>query len=1396
MNKNYIKTTCCTVLRWALLLALACVCFVTCQNPIMEKWWDEPCETKFSSAAVDSIHHTVKFEANGGLPAPGDQLIAHEGKIAKLQAMNKDHYGFGGWYTEADFKNEWNFAADIVKEDFTLYARWEPIFFVVKFEAYGGSPPPASQGIFTGGCLVEPPAMSRAGYGFGGWYKDAAFTEPWDFAADTDAVDKNFTLYANWKEDYHTVKFEAYGGSPSPIDQRIALGGKIVEPLPMNRTGGYGFDGWYKESTFTNKWDLASDTVNDNLTLYAKWVDVYHIVIFVANAGDSKLDPKPQQIVSGGKIVEPEVMSREGYGFGGWYTEPGLINEWDFTMDTVDANLTLYAEWSWSPVFYAVEFEANGGTPVPPDQNLIHGSRIVRPPAMSNAGKGFGGWFTDSAFINEWNFYTDTVEEDLKLYAKWDIPFYTVTFNANGGTLGPDDQQIFTGGKVVEPLAMTLTGHGFSGWYKEPALENEWNFATDTVTSNLNLYAKWEVNKYTVTFKADNGSPDETQVIAYGSRLVSPSTVTKPDKSFGGWYTDAGFINEWNFYTDIVDRNLTLYARWSSITYIVEFDSNSGEPKPEDQYIIINSKAVSPPAMTLTGHGFGGWYKDTACTQPWDFAEDTVTKNITLYAKWGVTRFNVTFNANGGTPAPAAQVIATGGRIVEPLPMSRTGYGFGGWYKDEGCTQLWDFAADTVNEDTGLYAEWKPNHNTVTFNANGGSPAPLPQNVVTGNKVTRPAPMARTGYSFGGWYENVNFTGDAWDFAEEISVSLILAARWEKDPTIYNVVFDADPGEPAKDSLANPWPAPQSIVEGGKVIEPSPIRKAISRGSDIWYGFGGWYKDAAYTELWDFNTKLNSDLTLYAKWVEINCLVTFEAYGGDPAPRDQNLAYGARVVEPLAMNRTGFGFGGWYKDTAFTEPWDFTVDVVRDNENLTLYAHWVTNYYTVIFEANGGFPAPVNQFAAHGSALTAPPAMRKPNEGFVGWYRNADFSDSGWNFNINTVNSDTILYAKWGDASYIINFELKLPPGTYVEITSGHGNPVPASQYVTSGGRVSEPPPANIAGWSFVGWYYSNTPTVVNKGNAGSYLHTLEEWDFDKVLTDADINNIILVDIDTPTLTLYARWVPFVPGMVWAQKGSYVMGNDRISGSSPARQIKLTGFYMGIYTITQENYMAVTTFSNPSSFQAGVITRPVDRVSWYDVVEYCNIRTRKENEKNPGLNLTPVYSLNGITDPDFWDGKPKSSPSNWDFIVMNPDANGYRLPTEAEWEYAAKGGNGSPGDFTYSGSNNADDVGWFNTNSGGMTHPVGTKAPNGLGIYDMNGNVSEWCWDWFAPYSSLPASCADPAGPLAGTERVRRGGSWNNNNTNVRTVVRNSFYPDNATYVMGFRVVRGSAEIY
>jgi formylglycine-generating enzyme required for sulfatase activity len=157
---------------------------------------------------------------------------------------------------------------------------------------------------------------------------------------------------------------------------------------------------------------------------------------------------------------------------------------------------------------------------------------------------------------------------------------------------------------------------------------------------------------------------------------------------------------------------------------------------------------------------------------------------------------------------------------------------------------------------------------------------------------------------------------------------------------------------------------------------------------------------------------------------------------------------------------------------------------------------------------------------------------------------------------------------------------------------------------------------------------------------------------------------------------------------------------------------------------------------------------------------------------------------------------PTSSNSTWNAVTIVSGSTGYRLPTEAQWEYAAKGGNGSPGNYTYAGSNTIGDVAWYWDNipsqtfgnSGYGTQPVGTKQPNGLGLYDMSGNVWEWCWDWYGSYSSTAQT--DPAGAASGSYRVVRGGGWSNSASNARSVRRLNLDPYDRGDSYGFRLVR------
>lgn len=226
--------------------------------------------------------------------------------------------------------------------------------------------------------------------------------------------------------------------------------------------------------------------------------------------------------------------------------------------------------------------------------------------------------------------------------------------------------------------------------------------------------------------------------------------------------------------------------------------------------------------------------------------------------------------------------------------------------------------------------------------------------------------------------------------------------------------------------------------------------------------------------------------------------------------------------------------------------------------------------------------------------------------------------------------------------------------------------------------------------------------------------------------------------------------------------------------------VTLSTFYIDKYEVTQESYLYVMGV-NPSNF-LGDTSFPVEKVSWFKAIEYCNRRSIQEG-------LLPCYSYGTSgTDPDAWPAGWNTDNANHSNVSCNWTASGYRLPTEMEWMFAAKGGNASLG-YTYSGSNDLDAVAWYYTNAGLSTHAVATKAANELGLFDMSGNVFEWVWDIYAtPYPA--GNQTNPHGASSGTQRVRRGGAYSATSGSCTVAYR---YPGNPTTVnanLGFRVCR------
>ena len=256
----------------------------------------------------------------------------------------------------------------------------------------------------------------------------------------------------------------------------------------------------------------------------------------------------------------------------------------------------------------------------------------------------------------------------------------------------------------------------------------------------------------------------------------------------------------------------------------------------------------------------------------------------------------------------------------------------------------------------------------------------------------------------------------------------------------------------------------------------------------------------------------------------------------------------------------------------------------------------------------------------------------------------------------------------------------------------------------------------------------------------------------DKVGLTVDLSNISSASnasssdnkspVSSNVLPITVKGVTF--NMIKVDGGTFTMGatseqEDPDKNEKPTHQVTLSSYYIGETEVTQALWKAVMK-NNPSDFKGG--NKPVEMVSWEDCQKF-------------------IGKLNGLTGKSF------------------------RLPTEAEWEYAARGGNRS-NHTQYSGGSRIDDVAWYSGNSGSKTHPVKTKKPNELGLYDMSGNVWEWCQDWYDSYGSKAQT--NPTGPGSGSFRVLRGGGWLDYERDCRSSYRINFWPGFRSFTLGFRL--------
>lgn len=288
---------------------------------------------------------------------------------------------------------------------------------------------------------------------------------------------------------------------------------------------------------------------------------------------------------------------------------------------------------------------------------------------------------------------------------------FTVTFDSDGGT-EVAAQTVKEGACAERPEAPSKEGYNFYDWYA-PDSETAFDFATP-ITADITLKAKWVVISYTVTFNSNGGSDVAPVIVDFGNKVTKPTDPVKDGLYFAGWYEDADFTKKFNFDTAI-SGDITLYAKWSTDpVYLITLKLNYGDlPDQTEEADSDGSYKIAKPEPERSGYKVLGWFTDDAFTTEWDFA-NAFTADTTLYAKWEIINYTITYELDGGTNysgAPTSYTIET--ETITLGTPAKTGYNFRGWFTDSGKTKSITKIEKGSTGDITLYTKWVSNENTV-----------------------------------------------------------------------------------------------------------------------------------------------------------------------------------------------------------------------------------------------------------------------------------------------------------------------------------------------------------------------------------------------------------------------------------------------------------------------------------------------------------------------------------------------------------------------------------------------------------------------------------------------------------------------------------------------------------
>lgn len=1064
----------------------------------------------FTTAGGSSISYlaklndtfTVTFDVNGGSGSisSGAKHVASALTLPDGSGLSRTGYTFSGWNTSANGSG----TAYLPGGSYTtnssalLYAQWTVNKYTVTYNANGGTGniPFDNKSYFTDLTLSDGSGFARTGYAFTGWNTNAIGSGAIYSGGSLYTVNAPVALYAQWAVTY-AVTYNANSGIGTVPVGTKATGINLVlsDGAGYGRTG-YTFAGW---NTAANGSGTAyagggSYSSNSAVTLYAQWTLATYPIVYDPNGGTGTIASVTKTYGVNITLSSGGGLSRAGYTFAGWNSASngGGTAYAAGSQYAVDAPSTLYAK--WSPITYAVTYNANGGTGnIPVDSKISDQSLTLSTGSgFSRTGYALTGWNTltggtGTSYATGGSY---TGFASVTLYAQW-APTYAVTYNANSGT-----GTIAAGVKIAgislnlsDGAGYSRTGYALTGWNTAANGSGTAYAASGSYVSNapVALYAQWAVT-YPVTYNANSGTGTIADAIKITGSTLSLSNgigFSRTGYSFSGWNTAAngsGTIYAGGApYTANVA--VILYAQWTENTYAVTYSANGGTGtiEPATKSYFTDLSLSNGLGLTWSGYALAGW--NTAANGSGTVytlgAVYSTNVSVTLYAQW-VPTYVVTYSANVGIGSIMAGTKITGINLVlsDGTGFTRTGYAFSGWntVANGSGTAYVASGSYAANAAVTLYAQWTPNSYSITYDPNGGAGV-----IVAGAKtynvpliLAGGAGFTWTGYTFTGWNTVANGSGTSYSagssFTNEASTTLY--AQWNVNT--FPVTYNANSGTGSIVAGAKSYFTDLTLSDGNGFTRTGYTQtgwNTASNGGGTAYALSGVYT-------------MNTVVILYAQWTLTTYAVTYDSNAGSGGVAAGSKTYGVTMTlaSGVGLIRTGYTYTGWNtvangSGSAYAAGATYTA-----NAAVTLYAQWSLNTYLVTYQANGATGSIVPGNKSYFTDLMLPDGSGFINVGFTfaGWNKAADGSGTAYASGAAyTTNAAVTLYAQWSLPPRALPIELSLAPSQtatirLIALSSAVspqavilGSPGAGTLGALTGTTVTFTAPATEGQWSF-----------------------------------------------------------------------------------------------------------------------------------------------------------------------------------------------------------------------------------------------------------------------------------------------------------------------------------------